>query len=301
MCRLGVPDPSSFFGNAPSIGTVSRRLDARELLIGIEGLALLRHLYDGTDEQAAQRLDEVRRLVREPPPRPTEDIEELDPRTGYEAWSSTYDDPGNPIVGLEEPAVWSLLDRLPPGRALDAACGTGRHTAHLLRLGHRVTAFDLTRGMLEQLRRRETGTHLVEGDLRAVPFADAAFDVVTCGLALAHVFELGCVAGEFARVLRPRGHLIVSVLHPMQAFLGWHAPFEDGSGRRRFVREHPHTHADYLSAFHRAGLDLVACLEPALTRREVEAKRRAWRVIPVAALAAYDGMPAVLVLEVEKR
>ena len=278
-----------------------RTVDARELLVGIEGLALLRHLYGGTGEQGARRLDEVRRLVQEPAPEPAEEVAELDPRTGYDAWSSSYDDPGNPIVALEEPAVWSLLERLPAGRALDAACGTGRHTAQLLRLGHRVAAFDLTRGMLDEMRRREIESSLVEGDLRDMPFAGGTFDVAVCGLALAHVAHLGSPAREFARVLRPRGRLIVSVLHPMQAFLGWQAPFEDGSGRRRFVREHAHTHADYLSSFGRAGLDLVTCLEPALTRREVQAKRRAWRVIPDAALAAYEGMPAVLVLELEKR
>lgn len=280
---------------------MSRRLDARELLIGIEDLALLRHLYDGTDEQAARRLDEVWRLVEEPAPRPPEDVVELDPRAGYHAWSSSYDDPGNPIVGLEEPAVWSLLDPLPPGHALDAACGTGRHTAHLLEHGHRVAAFDLTRGMLDQVRRRGIDPPLAEGDLRAIPFAGETFDTVVCGLALAHVGDLQTAAGEFGRVLVPAGRLIVSVLHPMQAFLGWQAPFEDEVGRRRFVREHAHTHADYLAAFRGAGLDLVGCLEPALTRREVEAKRRAWRVIPDAALAAYEGMPAVLVMQLQKR
>lgn len=280
---------------------MARTLDARELLVGIEGLALLRHLYDGTDEQAARRLDEVRRLVLEPAPRPSEAVVELDPRAGYDAWSSSYDDPGNPIVGLEEPAVWSLLDRLAPGPALDAACGTGRHTEHLLRRGHRVTAFDLTRGMLERVRRRGIDPPLVEGDLRAIPFASQRFDSVVCGLALAHVADLRTAAGEFTRVLRRGGRLIVSVLHPMQAFLGWQAPFQDPAGRRRFVREHPHTYSDYLSSFMEAGLGLVTCVEPVLTVREVRARRRAWPFIPEAALAAYEGMPAILVMELEKR
>jgi hypothetical protein len=37
------------------------RLD--ELLIGIEGLALLRNLYDGSDEDAGARLSEVRAIL----------------------------------------------------------------------------------------------------------------------------------------------------------------------------------------------------------------------------------------------
>ena len=52
-----------------------------------------------------------------------------------------------------------------------------------------------------------------------------------------------------ARRAATGGHLIVSVLHPFQALLGWHAPFEGEPGERRFVREYPHSHADYLNAF----------------------------------------------------
>lgn len=280
---------------------MGRTVDVRELLVGVEGLALLRHLYDGGDEEAGRRLEEVRRLLREPAPAPAEVVGELEARAGYDEWSSRYDEPGNLIVGLEEPAVWSLLDRLAPGRALDAACGTGRHAAHLLELGHRVAGFDLTRAMLEQVRRRAVAPLLADGDLRAVPFASDLFQTVVCGLALAHVGELDAAAGELGRVLAPRGRLILSVLHPMQAFLGWQAPFRDASGQRRFVREHPHTQSDYLTAFQRAGLDLVTCLEPALTERELRLRQRMWRFIPEATLAAYEGMPAVLVLELEKR
>jgi hypothetical protein len=32
-------------------------------LVGVEGLALLRHLYDGGDEAADQRIAEVRRIL----------------------------------------------------------------------------------------------------------------------------------------------------------------------------------------------------------------------------------------------
>jgi hypothetical protein len=40
---------------------MARHVLLRELLIGIEGVALLRHLYDGTNDAADQRLAEVRR------------------------------------------------------------------------------------------------------------------------------------------------------------------------------------------------------------------------------------------------
>jgi len=39
--------------------------------------------------------------------------------------------PGNQLIDLEQPIVWGLLDGLPRGTVLDAACGTGRHAEHL--------------------------------------------------------------------------------------------------------------------------------------------------------------------------
>ncbi|MGH9206343.1 MAG: class I SAM-dependent methyltransferase, partial [Acidimicrobiales bacterium] len=53
-----------------------------------------------------------------------------------------------PIIGLEEPAVWSVLELLAPGRALDAACGTGRHARFLVERGHDVVGVDYTPEML---------------------------------------------------------------------------------------------------------------------------------------------------------
>src|SRR5215208_5355153 len=103
-----------------------RYVRLQELLVGVAGLALLRNLYDGTDEEAADRLADVRRLLDGDEFRTGEATIEADPRAGYAAWAESYDEPGNPIVALEEPAVRSFIDEMPPGRALDAACGTGR-------------------------------------------------------------------------------------------------------------------------------------------------------------------------------
>jgi SAM-dependent methyltransferase len=277
-----------------------RHIRLRELLVGIEGLALLRHLYDGADDDADRRLAEVRWLLDDEAFSADEPTSEADPQSGYRSWSRRYDEPGNPIIGLEEPVVWSLIDALPPGPALDAACGTGRHARHLVARGHEVMGIDLTPEMLHRARAAVPDAVFVEADLRDVPGEDGQFALIVCGLALAHVADLSAAITELARVLRTGGHLIVSVLHPFQALLGWHAPFEDELGQRRFVREHPHTHADYLAAFWSAGLHIRCCIEPELSAAEVPAKRRAFRHLPDATMAAYAGLPAVLVWDAEK-
>ena len=136
---------------------MTRHVRLREFLVAVEGLALFRTLVEGGDETAEARIDEVRRIVG-----PEEDstyglgtdIPEFDARAGYAEWSATYDRPGNPLISVEQPVVWGLLDALPVGRALDAACGTGRHAAHLVERGHDVIGVDGSPEMLELARTR---------------------------------------------------------------------------------------------------------------------------------------------------
>jgi SAM-dependent methyltransferase len=134
----------------------------------------------------------------------------------------------------------------------------------------------------------------------AIPAADEQVALVVCGLTLSHVSELHAAVAELSRVLRPGGHFAVSVLHPFLSLLGWHARFTTGDRRRGFVREYPHTHADYFSAFTDAGLQVQECLEPSLTAEHVSAQRRAFDHVPDAVTAAYEGLPAVLVLVAAK-
>lgn len=67
---------------------------------------------------------------------------------GYGAWEEAYDQPGNQLIDLEQPIVWEILDGLPRGIALDAACGTGRPAEYLARLGRTVIGVDSSPRML---------------------------------------------------------------------------------------------------------------------------------------------------------
>lgn len=296
-----VERPAARPGDGLPFAPMTRHVSLRELLIGVEGLALLRRLYDGTDDDAARRIAEVRRILDDEAFAAAEATGEADARSGYTRWSTRYDEPGNPMIALEQPVVWGLLEGIPPGRALDLACGTGRHARRLVELGHAVEGIDLTPEMLRRAAKSVPQASFREGDLRSIPAPSGAFDLVVCGLALAHVPDLHEAIAELARVLREGGVAIVSVLHPLLAQLGWHAPFEDEDGRRRFVREHPHGHADYLAAFRRAGLQVRDCLEPRLGLEHLREKRRAFRHAPEATIAAYEGLPGALVWSVEKR
>src|SRR5688572_2994575 len=68
--------------------------------------------------------------------------------------------------------------------ALDLACGTGDIAFALGARGARVVGLDLTLRMIELARAKsppDSRTSFLVGDMMALPFADASFDVVTTG------------------------------------------------------------------------------------------------------------------------
>lgn len=128
---------------------------------------------------------------------------------GYDAWAAHYDEP-NSLIDLEQPLVRKILDDLPAGQALDAACGTGRHAAYLASRGHAVIGVDISSRMLAAATAKVPDADFRQGDLRRLPVPDDHVDLVTCALALTHEPDLAPVFAEFARVLRPGGHLVIS-------------------------------------------------------------------------------------------
>lgn len=264
-----------------------------ELMIGIEGLALLRTAVDHDDDFVAARVAELKKLVDSIPDDESagKRLTELDVANGYAFTAHTYDADPHFLLSAEEPAVRRLLADVPPGRALDAACGTGRHTATLVRLGHDVIGIDQSPQMLDLAAAKVPRARFELGDLEHLPLPDAAVDLVVCGLALSHLPDITGAIGEFRRVLRPGGRLVVSDLHPVMVLL--HGQYVCGhrSGDLVFMRNHPRLVSDYLTAFATHGLTLRSCQEPLFggplppggyEERIADAANAAWHGVPVA-------------------
>lgn len=269
----------------------------REFLLGVEGLALLRGMYGGSDEAAQRRTEEIAAILSDEAfaegiARPVMDV--LD---GYTRWSSTYDQPGNPLISAEQPAVWRLLESAAPGRALDAACGTGRHTERLADLGYDVIAVDRTAAMLARARDKVPQARFVEADVRELPLEDGAVDLALCALALEHMEDLEAPMQELARVVRPGGTVLISESHPTLRALGGAPFFKDASGAGGVVRRYSHLFGDYLAAFAVAGLEIRRCVEVPFSHEQVEMQQSALAGYPKATDAAFDGLPAVLIWE----
>jgi ubiquinone/menaquinone biosynthesis C-methylase UbiE len=198
------------------------------------------------------------------------EIEEFDIEAGYRHWAETYDDPSNPVVDLEEPVVRSMIDQVAPGVAVDAACGTGRHAAYLHEHGHHVIAIDTSQAMLDKARQRVPSADLRLGNLVHLPLANGSCDLALCALALTHFPDLELPIAELARIVRQRGHVILSDVHPLAVATGAHAFFRSADGSRGMVLNHVHWPSDYLKAFRHANLLVVDCSEPKVVQATVE-------------------------------
>jgi ubiquinone/menaquinone biosynthesis C-methylase UbiE len=88
----------------------------------------------------------------------------------------------------------ALSATLSAGTVLDAACGTGRHSAHLATQGHQIIGVDRSPAMLAKVREKLPEGDFREGDLAALPVETGAVDAVVCNLALVHLPERSCPA-----------------------------------------------------------------------------------------------------------
>jgi ubiquinone/menaquinone biosynthesis C-methylase UbiE len=266
--------------------------------LGLEGAALLRaHAGDYDGDFMEARLDEIRHIVAAMDEGSLAEqwaVGSIDTRAGYAAWSVTYDDEDNPLFGVEEPAVLGMLDRLEPGRALDACCGTGRLSAPLVERGHSVVGVDSCPAMLARAAARVPAARLALGSLDRLPFETAAFDLAVCALALTHQPALAPALAELARVVRPGGHVLTSDIHVVSLYLGGvTGVVHDGEAKAM-----PATRllaSDYLSAARAAGLEVVDCAEPSWPGSAASHGLIADQWCPQAARAVYSGAPAAVV------
>jgi ubiquinone/menaquinone biosynthesis C-methylase UbiE len=274
---------------------------AAQYFAAVAGMAAMRHLLT-RPSTVRPRLDDVSRVVGSLDTFPNDlviPVVEHDVTSGYDAWAENYDGP-NPAVEADAAVVQELLAALPAGVALDAACGTGRHSRHLADRGFEVIGVDANRTMLARAEAKVPDGDFRVGDLRALPVEDAAVDVVVCSLALTHVPELGPALAEFARVVRPGGTIIVSDVHPQSVSFGGAAVFPAASDgfELHFVPNLRHPVSEYVRAVLDAGLAIRECREPAFPELAITSNP-AYAVVPDAVRQAFEGLPFLLVWKLE--
>jgi demethylmenaquinone methyltransferase/2-methoxy-6-polyprenyl-1,4-benzoquinol methylase len=92
-------------------------------------------------------------------------------------------------------------------RVLDACCGTGDLAIAARTRGADVVGLDFSPRMLERAQHKEPAIEWVRGDMLALPFDDASFDVATVGFGVRNVDDLEAGLRELRRVLRTGGRV----------------------------------------------------------------------------------------------
>ena len=164
---------------------------------------------------------------------------------GLAARKSIY---ANAITGTDARLiVFDAVAEARPTSVLEVGCGEGELAERLVgELGVSVVAIDQSPRMVEVARSRGLDARI--GDVQALTFEAACFDVVVAAWMLYHVPDLARALGEIARVLRPGGRLVAVTnytdhLHEMFRLVGlerWDFPFggENGDALLRHLFAH---------------------------------------------------------------
>jgi SAM-dependent methyltransferase len=204
-------------------------------------------------------------------------------------------------------AFWAYRDALGafvgagPGDALDVGCGEGRVSRLLSSRGWRVTAADPVAVFVEAACAADSAHAYVVARADALPFPDASFDLVVAYNMLMDVEDVPAAVREFARLLRPDGVLLVSVVHPFSD----RGRFEPDDAPLRFVLDAPYFGrvrfegseerdgltmqfagwsqplGAYAAALEAAGLAITALREPLPDTGDGRAHLQRWTRIPL--------------------
>lgn len=155
---------------------------------------------------------------------PNADEDNLNARHAWNAnawfWDERMGD-GNDFFNV---LVWPTVERLlrvqVGARILDVACGNGLTSRRLLDAGANVVAVDFSEELIALAKGRDHGRDI---DYRVVDATDydalvelgqAGFEAALCNMALTDIADLRPLMRALARLLRPGGAFVFSVLHP---------------------------------------------------------------------------------------
>jgi len=204
----------------------------------------------------------------------------------YRRMAQTYDQPGNPLIAVEQPHMLELIASLEGKTVADVCCVTGRYSRYALSKNasvvHGVDFSPAMLGVAAEYARREPRLVFAQAAVDSIPLASGRYDMAICALALEHVPSVVNPIAEMARLLKPGGTLILSDYHPTLMMLGTR------SGTRNYV----HRVQDYFAAMTASGLCVTDLREPVVGELPAE-----FRVRMAHFVRTYAHIPFVLILK----
>ena len=150
-------------------------------------------------------------------------VVEVFDRFSGDAWDALYDERGPQLDNWKfiqrKLRVEELLASEKPGRLLDVGCGTGPMAPAFLQRGWEFHGLDIAPKMIEHARHRFAGdprTKFYVGKIEQANFGSNYFDAVIAMGLLEYLnnTELAAAMKEMARVLKPGGVMVISVIQP---------------------------------------------------------------------------------------
>ena len=158
-----------------------------------------------------------------------------------ERWTELSDNFNTYVLdefATDRPAKWlrKITENAPGKEVLDifdAGCGPGFFSILLDKAGHHVTGMDASARMLEHARENacvlDDAPVFLEGDFGRLSFPDHSFDLVVSRNVTHVIKEHLRVYGEWYRILRPGGVLLIFDAN-------WHLPYVPGPVREEAIR-----------------------------------------------------------------
>ena len=140
----------------------------------------------------------------------------------FDHWSEKYDQwfetpVGKLVQGYERQLILRMLKPEHGEFILDAGCGTGVFTLELVERGAKVVGLELSRPMLIRAMVKNKGRCFipVQGDMRNLPFAEAAFDKAVSVMAIEFIEDAKVAVEEMFRITKPGGTVVVATLNSL--------------------------------------------------------------------------------------
>lgn len=119
------------------------------------------------------------------------------------------------------PNILRIIDPKPSKHIVELGCGQGFFAEVFAKMGASVIGLDASRSLIEIAQRRvekeayASKTLFITGDAgNAHAIVSKTADVVVVLLALQNMKELGKVAGEMSRIMKPNGRALIVLNHP---------------------------------------------------------------------------------------
>ena len=198
-----------------------------------------------------------------------------------------------------EPVILELLGNVAGKRVLDAGCGEGYFARKLVDLGADVVGVDGSSELIRLAREAAQPQHearcnfLVSDLTQPLSLPDSSFDVVLSNMVLMDLPSVDVAISESARILKPSGHLVVSITHPCFFVFDW---VSDSTGEKLHKAV-----ADYCSerqiTFNFWGKTMHYHRPLSAYFAGLEAARLAVEAIRELLMADDDGVPSFLALK----